>query len=277
LTDAIFVDTTIQVDRIIQEFNPDKKAAIEALLGKYDLKAACTFSMVEFKRVVLQNLSLCLRYLNEEGSYLRALNRATSLGPRRARRISTLISILTWVGMKVDDVQAMSDGGTADELLTLQSISFIRINILFLWKRFEKSVDTLLDKTKCSRAKEVPKKDEKGNVLVPIRESLCGNEECSNVNFFRNQLPMIRKTCARIDELEKEGKATQELKEARNELKRAMTDQIRLYNYKNCLKVGDVWLHLECLASGIKEFGTTNYKESAHLCPVMGLNMRNPY
>lgn len=275
---AIFLDTTIQVDRIIQEHDEGKRAAIEALLAQYDFKAACTYSLVEFKRVVLQNLSLCLAYLIEEGSYFLALNRVTGLGPRRGRRISTLISIMSWVGINVNALQKVDAHGDLDELLTLQSISYIRTNIFFLWKRFEKSVDTLFDGTKCARAREKPRRDGKGNVIVQIRESLCANMECTNTGLMTSLLPVIQRICSHIDQLETKGEeVSQELKTARDELRLAIRDRTRLYNYNNCLKIGDVWLHLESLFGGVKEFGTTNYKESRHLCPPMVLMMKDPY
>ncbi len=137
MTNTIFVDTTIQVDRIIKGHDAAKRAAIESLLGEYDFKAACTYSLVEYKRVVLQNLSLCLEYLNEEGSYFLALERAARLGVHRPRRLATLVSIMSWVGYSSGDLE-VEVGGKHDETLTLQSISFIRTNIFFLWKRFEK-------------------------------------------------------------------------------------------------------------------------------------------
>ena len=252
-------------------------AAIESLLDQYDFKAACTYSLVEYKRVVLQNLSLCLRYLIEEDSYFLALNRVTNLSPHRPRQVATLVSLMSWVGMKAGE-QEVEIGGKLEEILTLKSMSFIRTNIFFLWKKFEKSVDTLLNQTNCARAKEEPKKDDNGNVIIQIRESLCKTMECNNVNFFTEHLPLVRKVCDEIDRLEQAGQVvSQELKKLRDELRLAMTDKTRLYDYKNCLNVGDFWIHLESLAANIKDFATTNYKESQHLCPSMGLSMKKPY
>lgn len=71
-------------------------------------------------------------------------------------------------------------------------------------------------------------------------------------------------------------KVTKELKKALEKLTTAISTPSTLYDYKNCLGVGDVWMHLECATSGIKDFATTNYKESEVLCPIFGLTMRQP-
>jgi hypothetical protein len=94
----------------------------------------------------------------------------------------------------------------------------------------------------------------------------------------------VRKLCDGLDRLESDGvELTEELKKARAEMRAAMvnstkngTNEQRLYNYKNCLSVGDVWIHLESIASNIKDFASTNYRESQHLCSLLGLNLHDP-
>jgi hypothetical protein len=50
----------------------------------------------------------------------------------------------------------------------------------------------------------------------------------------------------------------------------------KAYDYKTCLRLGDLWVHLESLAGGVKPFATRNYKESQILCPILGLEMKLP-
>ncbi len=74
-------------------------------------------------------------------------------------------------------------------------------------------------------------------------------------------MPVIRIVCAKINQLEKRGEpVSEELKTARDELKLALVDRERVYDYQICLKIGDIWLHLESLVAGIKDFGIYRIK-----------------
>jgi hypothetical protein len=150
----LFLDTTIQVDRIVAEDVPDKRGSIDALLAQFDIHLACSYSRLEFKRVVIQNLALALRYLVEDQSYFLALERATRL--TFSRRGTTLVNVLQWVGLKVDDRIEVTIGDSLDVKLSLQAESFVRNGIHFIWSRFDKSVDSVTDKTECKRAVEPP-------------------------------------------------------------------------------------------------------------------------
>jgi len=85
---------------------------------------------------------------------------------------------------------------------------------------------------------------------------------------------MLAKALRRIEAAGTE--LTDELKKAVAAIEKADRNADRLYDYAKCLEIGDVWIHLEALAQKIKEFATTNYKESSILCPILGLNMRCP-
>lgn len=275
-TRALFLDTTIQVDRVFEE-DDAKKAHINHLLNSYEYVVACSYSRLEYKRVVLQNLALCLRYLVEEKSFCLALRRAAALGLHRPRRLSTLVGMLSWLGRKASEVNNHDVTRSIDEQLALRCESYIRTNIIFLWHKFDKSVGSVADKTGCARAREAPRRMRSGNLDVEIPQGECRKRQCNNANFLRSNLPIIRKTCHELARMEREGiPLSGELRKARSELAEAIRNPDRLYDYERCLDVGDVWIHLECLASGIKDLATTNYKESQHLCPLMGLSMRRP-
>ena len=273
---TLFLDTTVQVDRLIEDRNAERKSWIDKMLLEHDFVATCSYSRLEYKRVVLQNLALCLRYILEEGSYFLAIKRASALTQYRSRRASTLTNMLSWLGLNANDM-TVEPTGSLDEQLAQRAESFIRTNILFLWFRFDKSVDHVYDSTECARAKEAPKQSKDGNVSVQIPESQCRRAECNNANFFHSQMPTVRRLCEALDLLEKSGtELSGELLSARSQMRKALSSPDRLYDYDNCLEVGDVWHHLECLVSGIRDFATTNYKESQHLCPILELRMRTP-
>ncbi len=279
MTKPLFLDTTIQVDRVLKEQPPKRLAPLNALLGEFDFLVCCSYSRLEFKRAVIQNLARVLDYLCEERSFFGALQRAQAVGAARPRRASTLSSTLAWVGFQIQDQIEVTLGEGSDRRLALRAESYIRNVIPFLWKRFDKSVDSIRDGTQCRRAIEGPRKTANGSFDTAIPQSKCRNKECNNANFFQDNLPLMKRVRDRLQQLAgsaDKSKVTEELKKALAKLTAAINSPSTLYDYKNCVGVGDVWMHLECAAAGIKDFATTNYKESEVLCPIFGLTMQQP-
>jgi hypothetical protein len=269
---GLFLDTTIQVDRIIAEDVPDKRAAIEKLLVGFNYHAACSYSRLEFKRVVIQNLALTLHYILEEQSFFRAMQLATRI--KRTRRVSTLVNIMAWVGHRVSGTQEVTPRSGIDERLTLQAESFIRNSIAYIWVRFDKSVHSVFDKTECARAREAPRVTKSGGIDASIPAKQCKQKECNNANFLRSHLPAIRRLRDELEKRETEGALlTSELIKAITVLREAEGKWDSLYDYQKCLDIGDLWIHLESLSGGIKSFATTNYKESEVLCPLLDLDV----
>jgi hypothetical protein len=278
MTRALFLDTTIQVDRILKEQPPERLAPLEALLSGFDHLVTCSYSRLEFKRVVIQNLALVLDYLCENHSFFRALQKAAAVGAGRPRRAATLENILAWAGFHIKGQIEVALGEDLDRKLALRAETYIRNAILYLWKRFDKSVQAVQDGTRCQRAVEGPRRRKDGSFDVAIPESRCRNRECDNANFFQSNLPLMKRV---RDELDLLGagdgeKLTDELEASRAELRAAIGNPSRLYDYKACVGVGDVWIHLECRAAAVPDFATTNYKESEVLCPLFGQTMHNP-
>ena len=265
------------MDRLIQEDDNKRIEAIEKLLSSHDFLVACSYSRLEYKRVVIQNLALSLRFLVEEKDYFRAMQRATALGQHRPKRMATLVNMLAWLGWRTDDRTTRETEPDVAEELALRCASYIRTNILFLWRRIDRMVDKVVDQTACARAREEPRVSQGGLVFAEIRQGQCRKRQCNNVNFFHSNFPRLRKICDELDGLEKRGVGlSSELQTARAEIRRALDNPIVLFDYASCLRVGDVWLHLECVVAEIKDFATTNYKESQHLCPILGLEMKQP-
>jgi hypothetical protein len=168
-------------------------------------------------------------------------------------------------------------GEDLDRELTMKAESFIRNAIRYLWKRFDSSVDTILDRTECRRAAEGPRRTPAGDLDVSIPQSRCRDKRCNNANFLRSKLPMLRTLCTELERVKNGGGVlTEELEAILKTLRSIEGDLDKAYDYKTCLAIGDVWLHLESLAAGVKNFGTTNYKESQILCPILGLQMKLP-
>jgi hypothetical protein len=275
--EPLFLDTTIQVERSVGTEHPEMAPAIDELLAGYGFFLSCGFSRLEFKRVVIQNLWLILTYINERDtkSFVNALIRTTGL--QQARRKNTLASILAWIERKVDRKIELALGESADEKLGIQAEAYIRVAIRSLWIWFDKKVDHVADRLDCRRAQEGPKPNPDGTLDVHIPQSQCRKKQCNNANFFREQMPILRKLARSLAKLETQGKElTTELKAAKRAIESALSNPERLYDYTRCLELADVWIHLESLAAGVKDFATTNYKESQVLCPLLGLEMRRP-
>jgi hypothetical protein len=277
----LFVDTTIQVDRVLKQHPPGALAAVTKLFSEFDFLCACSYSRLEFKRVVLQDFALILGYLCESQSFFQAMQRVTAVGAYRPRRASTLTNILAWIGFEIDEEVVVGTGEGLDHNLALRAESYIRNAILILWKRFDRSVGSVLDRTKCQRAAEGPERKGNGTVDVSIAQGRCKNQQCENANFFQSHKPELRKLLRILEQLSQAPggagpELTDELKTALEGIKAALNNPSRLYDYKACCALGDVWMHLECMAAGIKDFATTNYKESQVLCPAFGLTMRTP-
>jgi hypothetical protein len=275
----LFLDTTIQVDRILKEQPPERLAHLTALLAKFNFLVSCSYSRLEFKRVVIQNLALVLNYLIEEQSFFGALQRAQAVGAARPRRASTLINIAAWLGLQVQHQMEVQLGEGIDRQLALRAESYIRNAILFLWKRFDASVDSVRDGTQCKRAVEGPLRTAKGTFDVAIPQSKCKTKECSNATFFQSNLPRMKALRDKLQQLSRaagKAKLTEELEVALKTISAAITNPGSLYDYKACVGIGDVWLHLECEVAGVKDFATTNYKESEILCPIFGLALQQP-
>ncbi len=151
---ALFLDTSIHVDRVLKELSPERLKALGDLLGSFDSLATCAYSRLEFKRVVIQDLVLLLNYLVKEQSYFGLLVKITGVGARRPRREATLTSIAAWVGLAIDkDIEAEVGEGI-DIKLAIRAESYIRNSIPFLWRRFDRSVSSIFDRAQCRRAAE---------------------------------------------------------------------------------------------------------------------------
>jgi hypothetical protein len=269
----LFLDTTVMVESAV---GTDKRRneIIDELKAEFPQLLACEFSRLEFKRVVIQNLTCLLNYIleNEPPSFCAAVAKASRV---RTRKSNTLENILAWVGMQANTKLDLTEDDTPDQLLALQSISYIRNAVMALWYGFESDLLSVGDRLNCQRAKEAPRRKATGSIDDTIHESQCRTRQCHNANFFQEQRTTFLKIADSLKALRENGvELPAELTNAENAIRAAATNHTRLYDYDKCLELSDVWIHLECLVAGSKDFATFNYKESQHLCPLLGLTMR---
>src|SRR5437867_1445229 len=132
MTKPLFLDTSVQVDRVLKEMPPALLVSLNSLLSEFDFLVACSYGRLEYKRVVIQGLSLILDYLCTEGSFFRAFQKAQAVAARRPQRASTLVNILVWVGYQVNGQIVVIEGEGVDRQLALRAESYIRNAIPFL-------------------------------------------------------------------------------------------------------------------------------------------------
>lgn len=266
----LFLDTTIIVDQVIGT-NPHRTNSIQSLISSDDYKLACAYSRLEYKRVVIQNFSLTLDYLCESKRFSHAILRSNAL--QRQRRRNTLVNIAAWVLDKVGNESfEIPEDQSTDELLAERAISYLRVAIKSAWRQFSIGVDDVVDALNCQRALEKPREKSRGGVDVTIHESACRDKGCNIANFFQSQGSVLKRLLRTLEKLP-EDQITEELAKARETIEAAFSSPSKLYDYNTCLKMADVWIHLECLKAGSTRFLTTNYKESKVLCPAIGLKM----
>jgi hypothetical protein len=270
---SLFLDTTIHVDLVVED-QESRADGLKRLTQGSDYRISCAFARLEYKRVVLQNWSLSLDYLCDAGTYSGALDRANRL--RRQRRVNTLVKIFAWIHRRAASgtIETPSDA-TIDSIVADRSISILRVAIRSGWARFNRHVDSLVDAMNCQRALEAPRAKKNGGLDVTVHQLQCRNRRCDNANFFRRHRPSLLRLRDHIRQLPSDLQRD-ELTAAAEAIRLASTNADRLYDYGHCLEIGDVWHHIECVQSGVKDFATTNYHDSQVLCPALGLKMRVP-
>ncbi|HKA06975.1 MAG TPA: hypothetical protein VKD71_06925 [Gemmataceae bacterium] len=107
---------------------------------------------------------------------------------------------------------------------------------------------------------------------LTIHQSACRNQECGNAKLFRENGSLMKSLKFALERTPTEH-MTEELKKSLRTIDLALKSPIKLYDYNTCLDLSDVWIHLECVKSGMKNLLTTNFSESRVLCPGMGLTM----
>lgn len=266
-----FVDTTILVERITNEHDAAMQAAIDSAVGD-GASIACSYSRLEFKQLVIQNIALALNTLVTEESFFGALKRCGRY--QRDRQTKFLLSIYAWCGHAMPLQSEVRAGDDFDQLLLTKSVSFLRNALMHAWYRFDAVADGIVDGTGCQRAREAPRKTRTGSFDASIPEGKCRSRQCRNVLFIQERLRLVKELCGQLDALDAEGGLTDELRDSFAILKAALRkgNLQSLYEYQKCRDVGDVWIHLESVANRIADFVTTNYKESNVLCPLLGLN-----
>src|SRR5262249_3723782 len=154
------------------------------------------------------------------------------------RRADTFVNILTWGGFKLDAEDNEMDatlGEGLDFKLAMRAESYIRNAMLFLWKRFDKSVASIRDGTPCRRASEGQRRTSPGDFDVSIPASKCKNRECNNANFLQSNLPLMKRLKDAIQQLSEgadKSKFTSELKKSLEKLTAAIANPFTVYDYK---------------------------------------------
>ena len=106
------------------------------------------------KRVVMQNMSLVLRYLCDVRRVSLALRRAEQHPEDAGRRAQVLINIIAWVQYRLGQERIEFEfDANGDEVLADRAIAYLRNALRSAWRRFGKNANTIVNALKCQRAR----------------------------------------------------------------------------------------------------------------------------
>ena len=253
---ALFLDTTIQIARIVH--SPEQKKRIAERLAKYDITATGLVVRQEFRRRLLKDARYLLGLLEEKGSVTKVarhvLDRLVHPGLQRKRTIC--LELLQTV--EEDDTE-----GDKTKRVRL----FLRNLLKHGLRSFDDSVGHLEESSGCACGQQPIRE------VVRYRKYDFGTDKCSKVGsdcgirrFLEDHKSDLEKVQERLKALPASGKS-KELLEAERFINAFLADSSNVEARNPCLAVGDLLIAMESV--GIPSFYTMNGKESQHLCRAL--------
>jgi hypothetical protein len=256
-TRAIFVDTSVQILRIIG--SKGHKTRIRERLDKYGLIVTSLVVRQEFNRRFLTEMRYLIEQLDRRDSLpdlLHHLNQG--LGPFHRRKAVICIAIVTTFLER----QVFSES-------TEEQRDRFRVYLEMLLEGglddFDEMVHHVIEESDCAA----------GRISIRRKGSRYdfGHEKCSRHPNCKIQAMLLEKVAAvtalqsALEALPKPA-PTNELESARNFFEKVAKDPECVRGCEPCLKVGDAIIAVK--SAGIPSFYTKNYKESRHLAPALG-------
>jgi len=256
--DSLFLETTIQIDRLLGK--PKDKNKIASCLSQFDQIITSTYVKMEFKRRAIRDLSYLYNTISSADSFPDIFSRIGDLHSKQVRKIKGLIasvgnyfSYLLGEEMKETKVE---------ELLEVAQHYFKHIPEM-LWKKFDENTNTILNETDCLNAKYGPKfEDGKLHCKLSCKQI---KEKCKIIKFFednRLDIEKIFNECLQIGGLDDEQDKMKKV------IEKALKHPQNMASYKNCASCGDLIIALECPKDSI--LFTTNEKHYIPLCKEIG-------
>lgn len=247
---------TFDTDMLLHRRSHDRavEAAAAKLWESKKKRALASFSKLEVKRILRDHVLLHNKVVRSE-SLRDVMARVSSVGGRRAQRM--LASIILFL----DKLVVLT--GDWEKEVKPRLLTYLDGSISLIWSSLESDFDELLDRTKCTRAREDPVRRDRGWDLV-IPRCHASNTTCSIQGFLESHKTRLVRLC---DDLGP-SPPTDELLSITKAVAPVAGGGSFVWQGTACQGVGDLLIGLEAKAS--KGLVTSNHREHSHLSKSLG-------
>lgn len=253
-----FLDTTIQIDRRLEESQKIKN--LEIVLTEAKTLSTSTYVKMEYRRSLVQDFVYLYTALSEEEDIGGVLQRIKSLSYKNQRRVSRMLGSV--VKFFSDEKKEISEslGKKHGEMARY----YFKTRIRFSMEDFDESIDSLINETDCYNAKKKPlfRGEKCDNRTIHCKPQ---NLKCKIVEFFIENINTFKNILEGLSKL-------QNLDDEQNRMKKILEKALRhpqnLSDYRNCWRCADSIIAVECPQDAI--LCTTNIKHFEPICEKIG-------
>lgn len=258
--EAVFLDTTIQVDRILGSRAHQQK--IEARLRRYRHTVTSLVVQQEFRRRVLGDAIYLLKCFKSRRLISEVILQVQRLGASRAqardrRRQAVCQGLLAYLNRLCD--------GDSEEERSERAARALRSLVKTAVKDlFEKRTGTVLSHSKCKCALQPIRT--RGESLDLGHDNCDGWGGCETTELLESRRAEVQRIVEQLMALDG-SQLTPELRQSLDFANRFLADPQSVRNELFCKRYGDLIIALE--SAGVPEFYTKNYRESQHLARAL--------
>lgn len=256
---VVFIDTSIQIGRRVHR--PEIEQSIRSRLASFPRVTTGLVVRGEFKRRLLMEAQYLLTQFKLRGSFEKVRRHVQdSLPPADPRKKQICLQTLTTIDEK-----------DTDEDRTERAKLFLRDLLRFGLQTFDAQLSLLLKDSGCARGL-APIQEKKKFLAYEFGPKRCEQSEgkCRIGQFLSTHRDLLQKVADYIATLPL-NETTDELRASEAFIRQYLASPSEIEKRNACTIVGDLLIALE--SSAIPTFYTMNYKESRHLCQVLGQRM----
>lgn len=256
---AVFIDTSIQIGRRVHR--PEIEKSIRSRLASFSQVTTGLVVRGEFKKRLLMEAQYLLTQFKLRGSFEKVRRHVQdSLPPADPRKKQICLQTLTTIDEK-----------DTDEDRSERAKLYLRDLLRFGLPTFDAQLSTLLKDSGCARGL-APVREKKKFLAYEFGPKRCEQSEgtCRVGQFLLKHRDLLEKVADYIAALPPD-ETTKELQASEDFIQQYLSSPSEIEKRNACTIVGDLLIALE--SSAIPTFYTMNYKESRHLCQVLGQRM----
>jgi uncharacterized protein YaaW (UPF0174 family) len=254
----VFIETSVLVDYALK---PDAKERIADILKEYQIKVSSNYVRMEIKKGVLTYLVYLhnkIANCRDWSEVQKAISNLSSTPQRH--RLGTILEVLenffrTIQNNTLPDIAEEHGRITLSEFLRKKSLSYIRLMIRILWRKFEEIVDEDINPMSCFIDIKPP---ERKNGLLENLGRTCNKSEfeCKIKNFFRDNEESFQKILDSLQDIpeEKIDKETSDRIRSLKEILRLLPHNNRKLSNKDGAK--ECWKCSDAILAVVSPEGT---------------------